>query len=275
MKPPDSEQEEAVPEEVLPEDIIRPSGESLSAEARREVRGYDNVRLPTPNAEVEAARRAWEAGQKQRDEEAAKRTVPQRIYLGTRAAGLWKTSNAGASWVTTTDNLPYPQKTSAEIEAIAVHPNNSDVILAGTGTSATQGFANTPLTESIGFLRSAGRGQTWSQIGPTWCSSSDPAACYVGSYRTAEGAAAVSSTRRTGRSRRHRSGQLPLARPNPRRMVMTQENAALVRASADRKAVRSRAPVICSRLRLADLKARQPMASRLMNVKIPADLALD
>lgn len=58
-KPPDSEQEEVVPEEVLLEDIIRPSGESLSAEARREVRRYDNVRLPTPNAEVEAARRAW------------------------------------------------------------------------------------------------------------------------------------------------------------------------------------------------------------------------
>jgi len=54
---------------------------------------------------------------------------------------------------------------------------------------------------------------------------------------------------------------------------------ALVCASAVRKAVpekspRRRAPIVCSTLRLADLKSRTYTMSRLMNVKIPAGLAL-
>lgn len=107
--------------------------------------------------------------------------VPQRIYLGTREGGLWNTSNAGGSWVTTTDNLPSPQKTSLEIQAIAVHPIDPDVIVAGTGqvVEGPSPVVDTPLNRSIGLLRSTNRGSTWEQIGPTWCLNTDTP-CYVG-----------------------------------------------------------------------------------------------
>lgn len=106
----------------------------------------------------------------------------QRLYLGARNSGLWQSTDGGTSvWRTTTDNLPLPNKTSLQIEAIAVHPTNSNVILAGTGLGphSFDGGDSTPLSKSIGVLRSTDGGSTWAQIGPTWCTTSDTA-CRTG-----------------------------------------------------------------------------------------------
>ncbi len=94
------------------------------------------------------------------------------LFLGTRDGGIWKTTNAGATWTTTTDNLASPNKTSLQSEAIAVHPTIPSIVIAGTGVGAKLGeFDPTPLNKSIGALRSTDAGVTWSQIGP--CKTSD------------------------------------------------------------------------------------------------------
>jgi hypothetical protein len=102
-----------------------------------------------------------------------------RFYLGTVYGGVWRTSDGGTTWDTTTDSAPSLQTTT-----VAVHPTNRDVVVAGTGTLPE------PL-RSVGILRttSATGLATWSQIGPTCtttdaqcmsggvCSASDPNLC--------------------------------------------------------------------------------------------------
>ncbi len=50
------------------------------------------------------------------------------IYIGTPAAGLWKSTDGGSTWASYTDNLP-----TLGISAIVVDKDNHDVIFIGTG----------------------------------------------------------------------------------------------------------------------------------------------
>ncbi|MBT3244428.1 MAG: T9SS type A sorting domain-containing protein [Bacteroidetes bacterium] len=51
-----------------------------------------------------------------------------KIYVGAPAGGFWITEDAGQNWTSYTDNLP-----TLGVSAIAVHPENPDHILIGTG----------------------------------------------------------------------------------------------------------------------------------------------
>src|SRR5690242_17022842 len=51
------------------------------------------------------------------------------IYVGTAGGGIWKTTNAGASFT------PIFDKYCQSIGAIAIDPKNSKIIYAGTGES--------------------------------------------------------------------------------------------------------------------------------------------
>ena len=62
---------------------------------------------------------------------AAHPNYPQTIYAGGRACGLWKTTDGGANWVNKTDYLGIA---ALGINAIAIHPNNQNIILAGTSS---------------------------------------------------------------------------------------------------------------------------------------------
>lgn len=55
-------------------------------------------------------------------------TDAETIYLGAPAGGFWITHDGGETWVTHTDNL-----VTMGVSAIAVHPDDPDKILIGTG----------------------------------------------------------------------------------------------------------------------------------------------
>jgi len=114
------------------------------------------------------------------------KTSPQNsrtLYIGTRDAGLWKSTDGGDSWSPKTDNLPAPNKTSLHVEAIVIDPNNASRILGGTGLAGKSGslfeIDGTALDKSIGMLRSSDWGDHWAQVGPAWCAQSDNA-CWDG-----------------------------------------------------------------------------------------------
>lgn len=80
------------------------------------------------------------------------------VYIGAAAGGVWKTTNAGATWEPLTDDA-----NATAMGSLWFHPNNPDIIYAGTGESVTN--ANTFL--GAGVLRSTDAGQTWTSIGLT------------------------------------------------------------------------------------------------------------
>ncbi|MBI2677228.1 MAG: hypothetical protein HYX28_00440 [Candidatus Koribacter versatilis] len=83
------------------------------------------------------------------------------VYAGTSGAGVWRSWNGAASdpatvtWERLTDPDTWPV-----IGALAIKPNNSDVILAGTG----EGNNSADSFYGFGMLRSTDRGANWSLI---------------------------------------------------------------------------------------------------------------
>ncbi len=79
------------------------------------------------------------------------------FWVGTPAGGIWKTTNGGSSWTTSTDDLPV-----LGIDAIVVHPQNPDVLYAATGDGELW------YTRSVGILKSTDGGATWNSTGLIW-----------------------------------------------------------------------------------------------------------
>ncbi len=80
-------------------------------------------------------------------------TDPDIMYVGAPSGGLWKTTDGGNSWATTTDNLP-----SIGVSDIAIHPTNPDVIFIATGDGDARD------TYSAGILKSTDAGATWTEV---------------------------------------------------------------------------------------------------------------
>ena len=78
------------------------------------------------------------------------------IFIGTPGAGIYKSTNGGASWTSVFDN-----QTSLYIGSIAIDPNNVNTIYAGTGDPAV------PFTVFVGdgIYKSTDGGITWNNIG--------------------------------------------------------------------------------------------------------------
>ncbi|MBN2680895.1 MAG: PKD domain-containing protein [Bacteroidales bacterium] len=88
-------------------------------------------------------------------------TNPNIFYVGSPSGGLWKTTNGGASWITTTDELA-----SMGVSDIAIDPVNPDIIYIATG----DGDASD--TYTIGILKSFDGGLTWNPTGLSYNASS-------------------------------------------------------------------------------------------------------
>jgi hypothetical protein len=76
---------------------------------------------------------------------------PQILYAGTEVAGVWRSTDGGASWKPANQGFP-----ATVVQALAVDPRDPDTVLAGT-------YARNP-AESL--LRSRDGGATWTKVGP-------------------------------------------------------------------------------------------------------------
>lgn len=72
------------------------------------------------------------------------------MYVGAPYGGVWKTEDHGENWINLTDDLP-----SFGISAIAVDPQNPDIVYAGTGDGET---GRNP---GFGVWKSFDAGRTW------------------------------------------------------------------------------------------------------------------
>ncbi|HYX27200.1 MAG TPA: hypothetical protein VE863_01440 [Pyrinomonadaceae bacterium] len=79
---------------------------------------------------------------------------PGTFYLGTPAGGVWKTTNAGVSWIPIFDQLTNVDS----IGAIQVAPSDPNIVYVGTGDSVGGSSGD-------GMYKSVDAGKTWTHVG--------------------------------------------------------------------------------------------------------------
>ena len=78
------------------------------------------------------------------------------IYAASRSGGLWKTTNAGTTWVNITDSIG-----AEAMGAVAIAPSDSNVVWIGTGDQAN---ARSSISGK-GVFKSTDAGATWQFMG--------------------------------------------------------------------------------------------------------------
>lgn len=82
----------------------------------------------------------------------------QTIYAATASGGVWKSGDAGDTWLPITDNLP-----SLSIGDIAIDPSDKNTIYCGTGE--TNGGGGSVTYDGRGVFKSADGGNSWTSLG--------------------------------------------------------------------------------------------------------------
>ncbi|HXV61708.1 MAG TPA: hypothetical protein VEK15_13500, partial [Vicinamibacteria bacterium] len=83
---------------------------------------------------------------------------PQRMYAAGVAGGVWKTTNAGATWAALDDFMA-----SLAVSSLAMAPGNPSILYAGTG----EGFFNDDAVRGAGIFKSTDAGATWNRLPST------------------------------------------------------------------------------------------------------------
>jgi photosystem II stability/assembly factor-like uncharacterized protein len=90
-----------------------------------------------------------------------------KIYVGTACGGVWKSTNSGAGWASSSDNFP-----SLSVADIAINPINRNIIYAATGDGYGYEAPSTgPYNMfwgglySAGVMKSTDGGNTWAATG--------------------------------------------------------------------------------------------------------------
>ncbi len=83
---------------------------------------------------------------------------PQIYFMGTTGGGLWKTTDAGGSWLNISDGY----FRTATIGAIAIAPSDPNIIYVGTGEHAVRGVMT---SAGDGMYKSTDGGKTWQPTG--------------------------------------------------------------------------------------------------------------
>ena len=81
---------------------------------------------------------------------------PNFFYIGVNNGGVWKTTDAGRTWVPIFDGQP-----TGSIGALAVAPSNPDVIYVGSG----EGLRRPDLSTGDGIYKSTDGGNNWKHLG--------------------------------------------------------------------------------------------------------------
>jgi photosystem II stability/assembly factor-like uncharacterized protein len=81
---------------------------------------------------------------------------PNVFYMGSVGGGVWKTTNAGRTWIPIFDSQPI-----ASIGAVAVAPSRPDVVYVGTGEADMR----SQISYGDGMYKSTDAGKTWAHIG--------------------------------------------------------------------------------------------------------------
>lgn len=78
-------------------------------------------------------------------------------YMGATGGGVWKTTDAGASWRNVTDGF----LNVGSVGAVAVAPSDANVVYVGTGEADIRGN----FSHGDGVYRSVDAGKTWAHVG--------------------------------------------------------------------------------------------------------------
>ncbi len=81
---------------------------------------------------------------------------PETIFAGAAAGGIFKSVDGGADW-----SAIFDDEGVQSIGALAIHPDNPDIIYVGTGEANASGDTY----EGLGIYRSINGGSSWSNIG--------------------------------------------------------------------------------------------------------------
>ncbi|MFY9345326.1 MAG: glycoside hydrolase [Planctomycetota bacterium] len=81
---------------------------------------------------------------------------PDTFYIGVNHGGVWRSRDAGRTWVPIFDDQP-----TGSIGAIAVAPSDPDVLYVGTG----EGLQRPDLSTGDGVYKSTDGGATWRNVG--------------------------------------------------------------------------------------------------------------
>lgn len=85
-------------------------------------------------------------------------TDPDDMLIGSVSGGIWKTTDAGESWVPIDDFLP-----TLAVGSMLVDPANADTVYVGTG----EGFFNVDSAQGLGIFQSTDFGDSWTQLAST------------------------------------------------------------------------------------------------------------
>jgi photosystem II stability/assembly factor-like uncharacterized protein len=83
---------------------------------------------------------------------------PRTVYAAAASGGVWKSTDAGKSWTPLADLLA-----NLSVNALAIHPADSNVLYAGTG----EGFFNVDAVRGAGIFKTRDAGLTWTQLAGT------------------------------------------------------------------------------------------------------------
>jgi PKD repeat protein len=91
------------------------------------------------------------------------------VFVGAASGGLWKSTNGGTSWTTTTDDIG-----SLGVSDVVVNPSNHNIIYISTGDfdGAPSGYTQGD-SKSVGVLKSTDAGATWNTTGLSWTTSQE------------------------------------------------------------------------------------------------------
>jgi uncharacterized protein (TIGR03437 family) len=85
-------------------------------------------------------------------------TLPNTMYAGAVAGGVWRTTDAGVSWAPLTD-----LSANIAISSLVMDPRNPSVLYAGTG----EGYNNIDAVRGMGILKTSDGGTTWTSLAAT------------------------------------------------------------------------------------------------------------